>query len=803
MKRSRTKAAAACVTTAVTAINLLGIAPAFAQTSKNSYGVNNPAFYGEPTLTLATTSTSIGAGSASSLNQTSLSTAQKIALLQQKVKYVFVLFQENRSFEHYFGTYPGAIGLQSTYPGAVAADAYSQPATAFTSYKSLIQNVDGTFSTISPFLIPRTIKNQAGTTVQLYPEDTYSVDHSHAGYINDFHADAATKSTVLNDGYALDQEGLHFSGNASTAATVVNSSGVTPTANPTLQTKQKGEVVMSHIDCDTIPFLWQYADRFTLFDNFHQTATGPSTPNAIAMIAGQVGDTQWVNHPTNVNSQNTTTAYGPGNGTTGVALSLPNLTDTPPFPGSVNDTAAVLPPYGPDESSNASAPKASGQNFTSGTPQITLTFASLPLSFMGSQIGTIIRSDQHAATDLIDVKSDIQAIAVKNPNIGWGWYQQGYGPEPFDGTPVTENGDATTASLPNGCFGLNYPGTNTVTGASCNTAATAQGAPVHGSYIVHHNGPQYFGYLGDNTVEQGKMHALGNFYTDVANQALPATGGVFYVRGGYFNNDGQKPIDPNPNVQGATPGNDDHPNYSDAQISETLIADSVNAIANSPYWAESAIIITYDETDGLYDHQPEAFRTYGPDGQPETGGPRIPTIVVSPYSAAHTVSHVYSEHSSVIKFINELFGLTSLANLPNEAAALTNGAKLCATNATFCAPNGTPQTNLGPGDTVANMGDLLEAFDNDRLLGNKPVLPASYAKISNQTALPHYAGTGCTTLAITPTDYPNGYSVGGENDAPPADFNPRPIESPGSPFYNTGNNTTAGSATGTGSPWPN
>ena len=84
------------------------------------------------------------------------------------------------------------------------------------------------------------------------------------------------------------------------------------------------------------------------------------------------------------------------------------------------------------------------------------------------------------------------------------------------------------------------------------------------------------------------------------------------------------------------------------------MADSVNAMANSPYWSESVIIITYDESDGLYDHQPEKFRTYGPDGRPETAGPRIPTIVISPYAAAHSVSHVYSEHSSVIKFINSL-----------------------------------------------------------------------------------------------------------------------------------------------------
>ena len=177
--------------------------------------------------------------------------------------------------------------------------------------------------------------------------------------------------------------------------------------------------------------------------------------------------------------------------------------------------------------------------------------------------------------------------------------------------------------------------------------------------------------------------------------------------------------------------------------------------------------------------------------------------MISPFSAAHTVSHVYSEHSSVIKFIDGLFGLTPLGSLPDEAAAFTAGASLCASNPTFCAPGSTPQTALGPGDVAAGMGDLLEAFDNDRLLGNIPTLPASYALIANATQLPHYSGAGCTTLAITPTDYPSGYTAGGENDPPPLDFSPRPIESPGSAYYNTNNNTTAGSITGTGSPWPN
>src|SRR5581483_12415311 len=84
-----------------------------------------------------------------------------------------------------------------------------------------------------------------------------------------------------NDQYALTDEGV----------TIVNGK---PNHAPTLERKQLGELVMAHVDCDTIPFMWQYADRFTLFDHFFDTVIGPSGPNAVAMIAGQTGETQWM-----------------------------------------------------------------------------------------------------------------------------------------------------------------------------------------------------------------------------------------------------------------------------------------------------------------------------------------------------------------------------------------------------------------------------------------------------------------------------------------------------------------------------
>ena len=618
---------------------------------------------------------------------------QKLALMRQDIKYVFVLFQENRSFDQHFGTFPGANGL---FPAA------SQPG-----YAQKIVNTDGSVGTISPFKIPNSVVNTAGANVPLYPADTDSVDHSHTGIVNSIHyisGDVAGGIT-LSDRYALNEEGLttDASGNIVSRSTGAPLSSLPP---PTTAQKQKGELVMSHLDCDTIPFLWQYADRFTMFDNFHMTVTGPSTPNAIAMIAGQSGLTQWALHPSEatINTNGTSLASSGGE---------PIVGDAGPFAGSNLDQSTVKPPYGPNDES----PK---------TPALNQTYASLPLSFMGSDINKVIQYDENPALDLTDVQNDIATISAKNMPVNWGWYQEGYDHEPTDGTGATTNA----------------------------------------TYITHHEGPQYFGYLGDNTRVLGNnLHGLADFYAAVSARKLPGHG-VYYVRGGYGNNDGLVPQDPTASIQANFAGSDDHPGYSDAQIAESLLADSVNAIANSPYWAHSAIIITYDETDGLYDHVPSDIRVNDSFGNPLSGGPRIPAIVISPYASVHAISSKYAEHSSVIKFINELFDLVPLQNLPDEAKAKAIGAK-------------TIEPNMGPVDAEPYISDMFEAFDNARLSGSVAPLQASYAMIAPTTVhtLPHYNGEGCYTLNIVPTDYVSGKL----QDPPPADFNPRPSSSPGTP----------------------
>ncbi|MFN2461455.1 MAG: hypothetical protein ABR591_12330 [Candidatus Velthaea sp.] len=48
-----------------------------------------------------------------------------------------------------------------------------------------------------------------------------------------------------------------------------------PVGNPSLAAKQMGELAMAHEDCDTMPFLWKYANRFVLFDHIFRGNDGP------------------------------------------------------------------------------------------------------------------------------------------------------------------------------------------------------------------------------------------------------------------------------------------------------------------------------------------------------------------------------------------------------------------------------------------------------------------------------------------------------------------------------------------------
>ena len=84
------------------------------------------------------------------------------------------------------------------------------------------------------------------------------------------------------------------------------------------------------------------------------------------------------------------------------------------------------------------------------------------------------------------------------------------------------------------------------------------------------------------------------------------------------------------------------------------VASVVNAIGNSPYWSNTVIFLTWDDWGGWYDHvPPKIINSY-------EYGFRVPLIVISPYARPHNISHNTHDFGSMLKFIEEVWGLPSL-----------------------------------------------------------------------------------------------------------------------------------------------
>ena len=117
---------------------------------------------------------------------------------------------------------------------------------------------------------------------------------------------------------------------------------------------------------------------------------------------------------------------------------------------------------------------------------------------------------------------------------------------------------------------------------------------------------------------------------------------------------------------------DGHPASSKLNLFEGFVKKIVDGVrANPKLWASTAIIVTFDEGGGYYDSgyiQPLDF--FG-------DGTRIPTLVVSPWTQSGHISHTYTDHVSILKFIEANWGLAPVTkrsrdNFPNPRASEHN-----------------------------------------------------------------------------------------------------------------------------------
>jgi phospholipase C len=105
----------------------------------------------------------------------------------------------------------------------------------------------------------------------------------------------------------------------------------------------------------------------------------------------------------------------------------------------------------------------------------------------------------------------------------------------------------------------------------------------------------------------------------------------------------------------------DHPGYGDMCAGENWTVRIMNAIQQGPDWERTAVVITWDDFGGFYDHVPPPHvDIYGM-------GPRVPAIIAGPYARSGTIFSQVAEFSSVLRLIETIFDVRPLTDRDREA----------------------------------------------------------------------------------------------------------------------------------------
>jgi phospholipase C len=220
-------------------------------------------------------------------------------------------------------------------------------------------------------------------------------------------------------------------------------------------------------------------------------------------------------------------------------------------------------------------------------------------------------------------------------HVTWGWFQGGFAPTSTDST-----------------------------GAVCGSTHQNIAGATDSDYSPHHNPFQYYAstanpdHLAPSSLSEIGRTDQANHEYDISDfsDAINGTGGaelpaVSYVKAAEYQ--------------------DGHPGYSDPLDEQTFLVNTINSIEKSKYWSSTAIVITYDDSDGWYDHQaPEVISgsndatqdsaictsvavTVGTTSDRCGYSQRLPLVVISPYTRKNYVSSNLTDTASVVKFIED------------------------------------------------------------------------------------------------------------------------------------------------------
>jgi phospholipase C len=465
------------------------------------------------------------------------------------IKHVVVIFGENISFDHYFGTYPYALNP----PNEPAF--HPLPNTP---------NVNGLTSTLlnhNPNLLNVKVnKDDAANPFRLARFQAATADENH-----DYNAEQHAFHAGLMDSFPR-YTGIPGSPKVKRQTESEKSSAPLQYKNQT-----KG-LVMGYYDGNTVMALWNYAQHYAMNDNSYGSTFGPSTLGAIELISGQ---TNGVSDQSNAGNK----IIQGGDGT------YTEIGDGDP----IGDICSVT--TGP----------------------------------------------------LLQLSSNNIGEMLSKRDISWGWFEGG-----FDRTRINSNG--TT-----GCLRSTY---STITRVS------------DLDYSPHHQPFQYYKATANpEHIRPTSVRMIGH-NEDAARHQYDVEDFFAAVKAGNY---------PAVSFLKAPAYQDGHAGYSDPLDEQVFVVRVINFLQQQPDWNSTAIILAYDDSDGWYDHQmgpivnqsttrADALTGVGECGDGSTAlpgphtahaqgrcgyGPRLPLMVISPYSKQNYVDHTLTDQTSVLRFIED------------------------------------------------------------------------------------------------------------------------------------------------------
>jgi acid phosphatase len=223
-------------------------------------------------------------------------------------------------------------------------------------------------------------------------------------------------------------------------------------------------------------------------------------------------------------------------------------------------------------------------------------------------------------------------------NVSWAWYAGGWNVALANAGIAAVGTDAGSESVPGG------------------------GATVLNLFEYHHQPFVYFqnwggtaaggGTAGMGTVPNGKWAQNHNLQDEEDFVAAAIAGHL-------------------PAVSFVKPLYDEHPNYTTETDSQANTVDLINDVVNGPEWNQTAIIITYDENGGEWDHVPPP--TASPLADRWGPGTRVPGIIISPFAKGGVDSTAY-DTTAILKLIEKRWGLAALSSRDQAQSDLATNA---------------------------------------------------------------------------------------------------------------------------------